>query len=268
MTDSTTVGDALEVVIPCVITHLNLLPYTLDGLEKYTRAKRIFVVARAEYRSAFESKLGGRVELLDADELTPGMTLAGLQNLRGFPYFPARAGWYLQQINKLAFGLLPSTDSHFLIWDADTVPLRPLSFFDELGRVWFTMSKEFHLDYFENYTRLLGHGADREFSFISEHMVVDRRILKEMFETIERRFPGEESWAWKIMRNLRGNHISLFSEYETYGHYVKAKHRQTAAYRFLPWHREVHEYADFEPSPEKLARLAETYSYATFEIYA
>jgi len=211
-------------------------------------------------------EVGDAVFLLDANTLVPGMTLAELEQL-DFSYFPERAGWYYQQFNKLAFGLLPRDSNHYLIWDADTIPLKPMDFFTEDGCVWFNGSDEFHLPYFENYARLLGHGADREFSFISEHMVVDCRILKEMLGAIEQRFTGTGGWAWKIMHNLAGNDISLFSEYETYGHFVKMKHGATARYRYLPWSRAV-KTRGFEPPPELLKSLAREFYYATFEIYS
>ncbi len=258
---------ALDVMIPCHRQHVRLVRHAVDGLEAHIRPRRIYIVARPTDHAMLRERLGSRVELLDARSLIPDMTLAALEKLP-VAEFPQRAGWYYQQLNKLAFGLRPSCGAHYLIWDADTVPLRPMTFFDAQGRVWFNGSAEYHLEYFENYARLLGHSAEREFSFVSEHMVVDTAILQEMLDTIDRRFPGTESWAWKIMRNLSGEGISLFSEYETYGHYVKAKHPDKAAYRFLPWTRDKKIGLDWEPNAALLAELAQHYFYATFDLFA
>ena len=41
----------------------------------------------------------------------------------------ARAGWYLQQLLKLgAAQAIPHLSDHFLLWDLDMIPLRPMTF--------------------------------------------------------------------------------------------------------------------------------------------
>lgn len=260
-------SSSLEVVIPCQRSHLTLLAqHTVPGLERHIGAKAIYVIVLPRDLKKFRETLGSRIALLDADTLIPDMTLSALKQYP-LAWFPVRAGWYYQQLCKFAFALRPSTERHYLIWDADTIPLRPMTFFDAEGRMLFNKADEYHLPYFENYARLLGHEAQREFSFIAEHMAIDKAILRDMLGTIERRFPGDESWAWKIIKNLRGDHVSLFSEYETYGHYVKHMYPEKAAYRSLPWSRHWNPDRTFTPSPKLLARLAERYFYSTFELY-
>ena len=60
----------------------------------------------------------------------------------------SRFGWYFQQFIKMS-ELDEGLDSDInLIWDADTIPLKELSFVVN-GKVSFYQGKEFHLPYFE-----------------------------------------------------------------------------------------------------------------------
>lgn len=211
----------------------------------------------------FRRELGPDVKLLDEDALIPGLTLDALRRA-GFTYPERMNGWYFQQLLKFAYAFSLPDDADYLIWDADTVLLRPIDLFDEQGRTWFTKADEYHEPYFESYERLLGLVAPREFSFISQHMVVKVGVLREMMARIEAHCPGDENWAWKIMRNLSPQTSNRFSEYETYGHYVKQVHPEMAAFRRLEWTRDG-ALESFHPRRRHLRRLAERYVFAAFE---
>jgi hypothetical protein len=192
------------------------------------------------------------------------MTLEALRTL-SLPGFPHGAGWYFQQLLKLQFSFSRTEDDYYLIWDADTIPLRPLEFFDEKGAMLLTIADEEHAPYFETYRKLLGEEPRREFSFISQHIPVRKSILREMLSHIEARQPGNENWAWKIMRNLEGTHVNLFSEYEMIGHYVKNHYPEQAVLRRLPWLRTGSLEVGGIPSAADLDRLGKDYAYAAFE---
>jgi hypothetical protein len=226
--------------------------------------KKLHVLAARQNFPAFARALGPDVALLDEDTFVPGLTLAQMRTLAE-PGFPQGAGWYFQQFLKFGFAFQETGDDHYLIWDADTVPLRPLEFFDDEGRMLFTTATEHHRPYFETYQNLLRHNPRREFSFISQHIIVRKSILREMLQTIEQNFPGPENWAWKIMRHLAGDGTNRFSEYETLGHYVKNIHPATAVFRQLPWLREGSKLVSTHPSPADLARLAKDYAFVSFE---
>ena len=179
--------------------------------------------------------------------------------------FSQGPGWYFQQLLKFQFAFCLTDDDYYLIWDADTVPLRPLEFFDAEGRMLLTKAEEFHVPYFQTYKNILGRPATREFSFIAQHMVIQKSVLRGMLAEIESHCAGNESWAWKIMRNLGGEGSNRFSEYETYGHYIKEKHPERVVFRELPWLRRGASECGRNPSPQALARLGEKYFYASFE---
>ena len=254
----------LDIVTACRSADLPTFRLTLAGLRRFVPFKKCYVITLRANFGKFRRALGADVELLDQDTLIPGMTLAQLREVP-LAGFPGAAGWYFQQLLKFAFCFQKPEDDYFLIWDADTVPLRPLEFFDESGRMLFTMSEEQHSPYFETYRRLLRQEPNFEFSFISQHMIVQKSILQEMLAKIEANLPGHDSWAWKIVKNLEGTSTNLFSEYETLGHYVKNNHPSRAAYRKLNWLREGSLRIRGRPSQADLENLGRTYDFVAFE---
>src|SRR6266480_1865383 len=193
----------LDVVMPCRAADLPILRLTLESVRRFIPLRRAHVITSTANLAKFRRQLGADVDLHDEDALISGMTLARLKQAP-LPGFPTSAGWYFQQLLKFAFAFHNSCEDYFLIWDADTVPLRPLEFFDESGRMLFTIADEWHEGYFDTYRKLLRQEPRREFSFISQHMIVQRSILCEMLMKIDKNFPGHESWAWKIINNLDG----------------------------------------------------------------
>ncbi len=61
----------------------------------------------------------------------------------------------------------------------------------------------------------------REFSFISQHMIVQKSILREMLGRIESNFPGPNRGRGRSCGILKARGPNLFSEYEMFGHFVK-----------------------------------------------
>jgi len=239
---------------------LHILKLSIEGLRRHGNLSAISIIASEKHFRKFRDYLGGDISLIEEDSLIPSMQLADLLKLPQ-PGIARAAGWHFQQLIKFAYGLTGDPGSDYLIWDADTVLLRPIDWYDAQGRTWFTMADEYYLPYFESYQRLLGHDPHREFSFISQHIVVNRGILREMLSAIEKNVPGDENWAWKIMRGLP---LGSLSEYEFYGHYVKNTHPERAAYRRLPWTRDG-SLMSYHPAAKHLRALAEKYAFAAFE---
>jgi hypothetical protein len=254
----------LDIVCACRARDLPVLKLSSENLRKFVPFKTLSVfTARSNFR-AFADALGAEVRLIDEDAAIEGMTI---DQLRRFPEmgFPKGAGWYFQQFLKFSYAFQETEDDHYLIWDADTIPLRPLQFFDEQGRMLFTKTTERHLPYFATYKNLLGHDAHYEFSFISQHAIVRKSVLREMLQVIERNVPGDGHWPWKIMRGLKGDKPNRFSEYETWGYYVKNVHPQIAVYRELTWSRDGNRLMSARPSAADLESLGESYAFIAFE---
>lgn len=256
----------MQIVSACLARDLPVYRITCESLRQHLPDADIHVITRKEDFPRFREACGSDLVLWDESSLLPEMTLKELKAMP-FPFFPQGAGWYFQQFLKFAFVNVSNADEHYLIWDADTVLLRPIEFFDSSGRALYTKAKEHHRPYFQTFERLFGTPAAREFSFISQHQVIEKAILRQMLGEIETRYPDSRNWAWAIMDNLRGEGSNLFSEYETYGHYAKWKRPETMTFRDLEWTRNGEKIAGYPPDPAKLAMLSEDYSFAAFETF-
>jgi hypothetical protein len=256
----------LQVVMACVARDLPILELAARKLAELTPIKSLHVVVRDVEQARFQSRLGTEVDVIAENSFIPGMTIEQLRQLP-LEAFPRGAGWYFQQLLKLQFAFVDPADDYYLIWDADTIPLRPLRFFDETGRMLLTKATEFHAPYFETYRRLLGEEPNREFSFIAQHLLVQKSVVREMLDRIEQRFTGGGSWAWKLMRALPDKGHSLFSEYETCGHYVKNHYSERVAFIDRDWTRRGARLVKGGiPKESDLARLAADYDFAAFEL--
>lgn len=254
----------VDVVAACLKRDLPVLVLAYRNLQRFVALKQLHVITARRDFAHFEKVLGSDVVLIDEHEMIPGVTLAALKVIP-LARFSQGPGWYFQQLLKFQFAFLKPEDDHYLIWDADTVPLRPLEFFDGQGRMLLTKAAEFHRPYFQTYENLLGRPAQREFSFIAQHMLVQKSVLREMLGEIEAHCPGPDNWAWKIMRNLGGEGSNRFSEYETYGHYLKAKYPERVVFRELPWLRRGASECGRYPSAAALEKIGREFYFASFE---
>jgi len=253
-----------EVFTACRSRDLVTLCYVVEHLRTHLKPKNIVIATAHKNFVSFEKVLGAPVSLVDEDKLIPSMTLASIRQLP-IQFFPRAAGWYFQQLLKYAWCYQNAGIGHYLVWDADTIPLKPLNFFDEQGRTLMTKASEYHAPYFATFERLFGVPATYEFSFISQHQMVDKMLLQEMLNSIATRFPASLNWAWAILQSLPREGKNLFSEYETYGHWLKLYHPDKLRYRDVPWLRQGTEVAGFPPSEKKLKDLSERYFFVSFE---
>ena len=256
----------MQIVSACIARDLPVYRITYKSLLTHIPEAEIHVITRKEDFKKFRDACGDKLHLWDEALLLPGMTLGELRQLP-LPFFPRGAGWYFQQFLKFAFINVSNMDEHYLIWDADTVLLRSIDFFDSSGRGCYTKAKEHHKPYFETFEALFGVPPNREFSFISQHQLINKSILREMLDDIQKRNSSAKDWSWAIMQNLRGEGTNLFSEYETYGHYAKWKYPETMSFRSLDWTRNGVSIAGYPPDPFKLEELSKQYSFAAFESY-
>ena len=249
----------------CHPRDLLTLRLALPRIYSLIRPRHIWVACRSRWTLFSRLILGRSVSILNEDTMIPDMTLAALRQLPVEP-FPKGAGWYYQQLIKYSFSFHRPEVPYYLIWDADTIPLRPLSFFSSEGKALLTDSDESHIPYRESYQRLfLEEPPSGLKSFIAQHMMMKKAIVQEMLTKIDAHSPGKESWAWKLMRSLPSNGVNLFSEYETYGWYASLHYPEQIARIHRSWLRDGISQLGYPPTPAKLARLSASFDYTSFE---
>lgn len=166
-------------------------------------------------------------QLIDEDNLVDGLTMAVVRKFQIEKYGRTiRPGWYFQQFLKMGFALSEYARGYYLSWDADTIPLRNISFFEE-GHPVFDMKTEYHKPYFDTLQRILDLNKISKGSFIAEHMLFKADVMCELIKEIESPCSRGETWVKRIIDAT--DHVSagcdeMFSEFETYGTYCMSKY--------------------------------------------
>jgi hypothetical protein len=224
-----------------------LLPWCIRGIRNHLEVARILVVASRGSRQDVERT---DAIFVDEDSVVESLTAS---------FHPSqRWGWYFQQILKLGMADRVDTD-YYLVVDADTVFLRRVTFFNDDGKPLYATSTEYCQAYFDVFEHLLGFIANREYSFITNHMVFHRDIVKEMRSS----FRGAVPWYMCIVKYVEPQapwySEAQFSEYETYGHYIKAFHPDELNVRPLRWRT-----VDCLPTEGLRKKFAKLYDFCTF----
>lgn len=155
----------------------------------------------------------------EEDYLTPVFKKLLNQKIQSSSIGSSRHGWYLQQFLKLIALENTSDDGLALIWDADTVPLKKLTFQKD-GKVLFYKGDEFHPPYFKVIKSLLKLEKTNSFSFIAQCLPCKGSWLKTMRKTIE--INSQKNWLEGILDSIDFNNSSGFSEYETIGTFIES----------------------------------------------
>lgn len=159
---------------------------------------------------------------LDENTLYPNLTYKNVyEKILSLGGSPERTGWYFQQFLKMAYAFNCSNE-YYLVWDVDTVPIKNIKMFKNNKPV-FHMKNEYHKPYFITLDKLTNGEIVKKTkkSFISEHMLINTKIMRELvsyFKNINNKYEFWENILDSI--NLSDLSYSGFSEFESYGNYV------------------------------------------------
>ncbi|MDY6904694.1 MAG: DUF6492 family protein [Thermodesulfobacteriota bacterium] len=261
-------GKKYDAVVVSRTLHSRLLRLVVSHLEKNSQAATIYLISShaAQQKNPFAGKKN--LVILDEDSLIPSVSLQSLMD-----YFAKRGvktdrvGWYYQQFLKMGMAVRPGIKDYYLIWDADTIMLSPMCFFDQGGKVIMCKQKEHHPPYFETYQRLLNQSRAADFSFIAEHMMITTQVMKQLIEHIRPGSLKTGDWVWRILEVIPDQHLegAGFSEYETYGNFIHSHFPNMVKYRQAMSLRHAAHLFGIFPSPYDLYRLSRKYQYASFE---
>lgn len=265
-----------DLVICAIARDIPTLEIGLPYMRKYLCPARIVIVAPRSCHSALAS-LGGKagasreLVLMDEDLLAAGLNndyVASLLAARGAN--PQRSGWYFQQFLKLCYSLNPLAGDYYLVWDADTIPLRPMKFFGEAGKVIFETSGEYNASYFFTMQKLIGKGKTYGYSFISEHMMMERATVRELLKLIcASGMISPRDVAQRIIAAVDDVALSVsgFSEFETYGTFATSAYPDRYEQRSLRSLRHGAMLFGRQPSAKNLFALSRRYWWASFEAW-
>jgi hypothetical protein len=248
----------------------------IEGLLEYSNPAAIFVLAptRVIERMTHLDRYPEAVRFVDEDSVIPGL---GIKNVRdffsghGFP--PTLGNWYFQQFIKMGFAQNPKARDRYVIWDSDTILLKPITFFEGERALITNGEKYIHVPYRVFVEKALGIHAEYSMSYIAQQIPVFTAVMREILEGFSRAGSDGDRWYENVFALIEQEMLPgktaysdmlCFSEYEIYGNYLRERHPELYTLRDLPWLREaecVHRF----PRARDLSRLSREYCYAAFE---
>jgi hypothetical protein len=253
--------------------HRDISLRAIQSLNLFAQPRRIYIVTARSNFLFFEKALGTclPIHLLDEDEILDGLTLRNMQEyfIRRIGWSD-RAGWYFKQFLNMSMAGIPDMADYYLVWDSDTVLLQPLTFFGPDGRVLVNPKTKIHKPYFDLIRKILGVEKQVDFSFISEHFMVNTGYMKELVAAITHQTSGKMAWFELILNAVEDQELfgSGFAEYETYGSYIAYKHSDSFQCRPLKSIRNGAKRYGTSPSKYDFFNLMMAgYAFATFEIW-
>jgi hypothetical protein len=222
--DPTDQDREITVVIPAAEKDAPVLAHCLKSVKMMVRHRlsSILVVA-PESELLKQISLEAGVTFIFEDEILP--IPASELNCRG---------WLLQQFIKLNTAFHVSTKD-YLVLDADTVFLKPQTFFCS-GKTVLRYADQYELLYNRSLQMTLGHARRFPVSFVTHHMVLNVGRVKKLIGHIERQ--NKQPWYEYILGNIdeQHNHKISFSEYELYGNYIVTQPAWRRNFRVEYWH--------------------------------
>jgi hypothetical protein len=243
------------------------VPTVLESFRRHSEFRTFIMVCPgtdvAQARSTVAPG-GCTIEVIDDESVIPGLS-ASLVSQHIPPHVPGQTvnlgRWYYQQFLKMGFARFSAAHPYYLIWDADTVLVRPVRFFDR-GAVLLTASHEWHGDYFRTMARLLPDVRIPRRSHISQHAMVCREHMLALLDELSAH--GMPWWQY-VLSSLVGRTPQQFSEYETYAAYCLT--RWPDRYRSIRrrWLRSGRSYFGREMSSADVSEIANLFDFVAFE---
>lgn len=235
----TIVSMKFDIIIPVAQKDINFLPKVIEYVQKCIPEKKcIYIITSMKLINHRKIKSlikdYANVKVINENELIDGLTFETIDNIiHKATDTDVRTGWFYQQFLKYAFALSKYSDEYYLTWDADTLPLTTLSFFNE-EQPFFTLKTEYHLNYFHTIKKVLNMNKCINESFIAEHMLFNTNVVKELINSINESSISGNTWYEKIINACDFSiDMQAFSEFETYGTYCVNKYPSLYAYRKL-----------------------------------
>lgn len=257
-------------IVSCVSdTHVEIAIKSIRSLIKYSGAKRYFIISTKDNNKYIKKNLPNLKNLIciDEDKLFKNFKKSDVSEIiSNEGGDPRRSGWYFQQFLKMEFARTEFCSKYYLIWDCDTIMLRKINFFTKEGLPIINISHGCHKPYFD-FLNSIGLIKREKYSFISENLLIDSRIMRDLIKFIENTDKENVFWFKKVLCKINKEDLSKsgFSEFETYGTYLTTFYSKSFLVRNLKFTRKG--YALFgDPNNNKtfIALLIYGYYWATF----
>lgn len=262
-----------DIVIPVGPDDVNFIPRVVKYISICIKdVENIFVITSAKYFNRIKNRITSNYPncvLIDENKLLPNLSFNVVDNLlkKYSPNKKQRTGWYFQQFLKFAFAQSKYAKAYYLTWDADTLPLAQIAFFED-NNILYNPKQEYNPNYFITIEHLFGFGKKNKYSYIAENMMFSKEIVCQMLQEIEKSIVMGDSWFEKILSVCDFNNaLPCFSEFETYGTYCYVNYPDLYKPRYLNTFREAGFICGRNISDQKLRIMSFDLDTASFELW-
>ncbi|MDN5554907.1 DUF6492 family protein, partial [Prevotella sp.] len=220
-----------------------------------------------------ETNIDG-VRFIDENSLLDGLTLKNVMDFKKeISGTSTRSGWYFQQFLKMAYALV-CEDEYYILWDADTIPLNNIYFFNDDDVPFLDYREKYgyeDVNYFKTLSRLFVNETlmkENKHSFITEHMVIKTSIMKDLIYRLSLCGKVKDDLFWKnILRSIDKSFIdqSGFSEFETYAAFVLKYYKSQYILRLWNNLRPGRVFLGDNPSVEELNWVSKYFDVVSIE---
>ena len=224
---------------------LNICQVTLSGnieiikrnylnFKQFYKNLQFFIICPNVDLKKFKQELNlDNLQIYDEDEIIKFDRFKEIANpiLKKTNYYEKiqdRLGWYYQQVLKLTFmyNFIKLNNQKLLIWDADTIILKKIKFFDNEKSLIYGTTSEFFKAYYATNKTILGEIPKYFVSSVCQFCAVTPYDLKNLLSKLSKFDPSKKDIAeWftciifeAIIKTHKEYNGSLFSEYELIGH--------------------------------------------------
>lgn len=210
-----------------------IITENLKEFKKFYNEIRFFVICPKKEIDLFNKYLNfPEIELVDEDSI---ITLSNFNlifedlsfDVDYKEEFRSRLNWYYQQVLKISFVLnfIQNEKKDIVIWDADTVLLKKIKFFDGNKSFKYGTFFEFHKPYYITNQFILKKQPKYFISFLVQFIAITEREGTFILDELLKNFDNKDNLAKKISALVLGSIFnqhknyngSLFSEYELLG---------------------------------------------------
>lgn len=154
-----------------------------------------------------------------------------------------RPNWIYQMLLKMFQNV--TKNDNFLVIEADCLILNKIEFFNANKTIFYMGRDHYHQEYYNFSQKLLGIGREYNHSFISEFMMYDKKVIKELLNNANCKNVNE----FLELVYLHVNNNSYPSDYDLYGNFYFSKYYDNFEAKVLNFHmsgRYENYWSDFE----------------------
>ena len=220
----------------CQVSLNNNIPLIIENylnFKKIYKKIKIYVICPNKQVSEFKNRLDFEdIEIVNEDKIISLKEFNKIyENLsKKINYkekFDLRLKWYYQQALKITFALnfIKKKNENIIIWDADTVILKKISFFENDISVKYGNFFEYHKDYYETNKEILKENPKYFISFLNQFVAISVKECDFFIKNYLKNNLHEKTLdimiSKLIFKSIFNRHKvfkgSLFSEYELIG---------------------------------------------------